>query len=268
MNTIREIIADHIRYREQLPQLALSDLKNSYKDSVLGWLWTVIKPAINIAMRYFAFVVGLGIAHSVNGFPYFFWFIAGLIPWFYLSEVFVTGAYSLRKYSYLITKIRFPISTIPTFVSLSHMVTHLALMVILFAIFMISGYQPDVYWLQLPFYTLVMYLFFRAWSLFAGVLSCFSRDFYNLTRSLTSVLLWVSAVFYDAERISNPIARELVNINPVTYIVTGYRDALVNHVWFWDKPLALLRFGILYAILVFLAVSTYGRLKERIPDVL
>lgn len=268
MKIIREIITDHIRYREQLPRLALSDLKNSYKDSVLGWLWTVIKPAINIAMRYFAFVVGLRIGHEVNGHPYFLWFIAGLVPWFYLSEVFVTGANSLRKYSYLITKIRFPISTIPTFVSLSHMITHLTLMLILFAVFMIAGYRPDIYWLQLPFYTLMMYLFFRAWSLFAGVLSCFSKDFYNLTRSLTSVLLWVSAVFYDADRISNTFARELVNSNPVTYIVTGYRDALVNQVWFWDKPLALLRFGILYGILLIFAVSTYGRLKERIPDVL
>lgn len=79
------------------------------------------------------------------------------------------GAGSIRKYRYLVTKIKFPISTIPTFVSLSCLAVHIGLLLIMILIFVGFGYPPTIYYLQLPVYMLMMFAFFTTWGLFSGV---------------------------------------------------------------------------------------------------
>jgi ABC-type polysaccharide/polyol phosphate export permease len=75
------------------------------------------------------------------------------------------------------------VDTIPTFVSLSRLATNLLLQCIMLAIVLGFGYTPDRYFLQLPLMVLMMFLFFTAWSLFAGMLSAMSNDFNNLVKS-------------------------------------------------------------------------------------
>ena len=137
MSTFKEILKDHIRYRHQLVSLAISDLKKQYAGSALGIAWALIRPAILIFVFWFAFTFGLRHGADKNGFPFFLWLIAGMIPWFYMRDMFTGGANSIRKYKFLVTKIKYPVSTIPTFVSISNLVTHIGLLAIMMIIFMI-----------------------------------------------------------------------------------------------------------------------------------
>ena len=114
MNTFKEILTDHFQYRNQLVKLAKADLKKTYSGSVLGWSWALIRPSILIFVFWFAFSVGLRKGGDVDGYPFFLWLIAGMIPWFYMRDMITGGAGSIRKYKYLVTKIKFPTSTIPT----------------------------------------------------------------------------------------------------------------------------------------------------------
>ena len=160
MNTFKEILTDHFQYRNQLVKLAKADLKKTYSGSVLGWSWALIRPSILIFVFWFAFSVGLRKGGDVDGYPFFLWLIAGMIPWFYMRDMITGGAGSIRKYKYLVTKIKFPTSTIPTFVSMALMVSHIGLVVVMILIYMGFGYMPTVYYLQIPFYMLLMFLFF------------------------------------------------------------------------------------------------------------
>ena len=108
---------------------------------------------------------------------FFLWLIAGVVPWFYMSDMITQGAGAIRKYSYLVTKMKFPVSTIPTFVNISKFVIHIILMLIVIIIFWLFGYPPSIYYLQLPFYMILMFIFFDAWSLFASLLASISKDF-------------------------------------------------------------------------------------------
>ena len=201
MSTCKEIISDHLAYRKQLVKLAKSDIKKTYSGAVLGWAWAVIRPAILIFVFWFAFTVGLRKGSDVDGYPFFLWLIAGMIPWYYMRDMITGGAGSIRKYRYLVTKIKFPISTIPTFVSLSCLAVHIGLLAIMILIFIGFGYLPTIYYLQLPVYMLMMFAFFSVWGLFAGVLSAISQDFLNLVKSLTQALFWLSGILYDAGKI-------------------------------------------------------------------
>lgn len=268
IETFKLIIEEHKAFSKQIGKLAKSDLIKTYRGAALGWAWALVKPLITLFMFWFGFTVGLRHGKPINGYPYFLWLLAGFLPWFYMRDMIPGGADCIRKYSHLVTKIKFPISIIPTFTSLSHLVVHIVLCVITFGLFVLWGYKPDIYLLQIPFYMLLMFAFFEVWSLFAGMLSAMSKDFLNLVKSFTQALFWLSGVIYDVNNIVNPTIRTILKFNPVTVISSGYRKAFIYKVWFWEDKIELLGYATTFTIMLLLAVWTYKRLRKEIPDVL
>lgn len=265
---IGEIIKDHITYMQQIFKLAKADLVKTYRGAALGWSWAIIKPAVTIFVYWFAFSIGLRMGGDVDGYPYFLWLISGLLPWFYMSEMITSGTDTIRKYSYLVTKMKFPVSTIPTFVSISKFIVHLLLVVIVILIFIFMGYPPDIYIIQLPFYMLCMFIFFTIWSLFSSLLASMSKDFGNLVKSMVTAVFWLSGILWNPETVTIPWLKKLLMLNPVTFITTGFRNCFINHVWFFEQPKRLLYFVIITAIMLVIAIWTYKRLRKEIPDVL
>ena len=83
-----EIIKEHMKYRAQ-----------------------IIKPTIYMAVYYFAFTVGLRSSSPVGEYSYFFWLLSGMVPWFFMRDTFTSGAGSIRKYRYLVTRVKLPVCT-------------------------------------------------------------------------------------------------------------------------------------------------------------
>ncbi len=196
------------------------------------------------------------------------WLIAGVIPWFYISDMLTSGSDTIRKYSYLVTKMKFPVSTIPTFVSISKFIVHIALVIIMIIIFCVAGHTPTIYILQLPFYMLLMYIFFTIWSLFASLLSSMSKDFGNLVKSMVTAVFWLSGILWNPETIQIAWVKKLLMLNPVTFLTTGFRNCFINHTWFWEQPKRLMYFVIITVLMLILAIWTYKKLRKEIPDVL
>lgn len=268
MNTFIEIVKDHIQYRQQIFKLAISDLKKTYRGAALGWAWALIKPAVTIFVYWFAFEVGLRAGKPVNGYPFFLWLLAGVIPWFYMSNMITSGTESIRKYSYLVTKMKFPISTIPTFVSISKFIVHLLLVFITLVIFVLMGKIPTVYALQLPIYMFLNLIFFMVFSLVSGLLASMSKDFANLVKSFVTAIFWLSGIIYNVHNISIPWLKSLLMINPVTFLVEGYRNCLIYHTWIWEQPKRLMYFLIIMLFMLLAGIWAYRRLRKEIPDVL
>lgn len=268
MRNLKRIIKEHIEYRHQILKLAKADLSKTYRGAALGWSWAVIKPTVTIFVYWFAFTIGLRMGKSVGEYPFFLWLIAGVIPWFYMSEMITGGADSIRKYSYLVTKMKFPISTIPTFVSISKIIVHLLLVAIVIVIFMLFGFKPDIYLLQLPFYTLIMFVFFDLWALFSSLLAAISKDFLNLVKAFVSAVFWLSGIVWNADTVTIPWLRRFLNLNPVTFIVNGYRNCFINKIWFWEQPKRIGYVVIFLSIMLLAALWSYRKLRKEIPDVL
>ncbi len=268
MSTFIEILKDHWQYRQQIFKLSISDLKKTYRGAALGWAWAIIKPAVTIFVYWFAFEIGLRAGKDVNGFPFFLWLLSGLIPWFYMSNMITSGTDSIRRYSYLVTKMKFPISTIPTFVSISKFLVHMLLILITIGIFVLMGKMPTIYLLQLPFYMLLNIIFFTIFSLLSGLLASMSKDFANLVKSFVTAIFWLSGIVWNINTISIPWLKSLLMVNPVTFLVEGYRNCFINQVWFWEQPKRLMYFVIITLVMLILAVWTYKRLRKDIPDVL
>lgn len=263
-----DIIKEHLEYKQQIFKLAKADILKTYRGAALGWSWAIIKPAVTIFVYWFAFEIGMRSGKAVNGFPYFLWLIAGLIPWFYMGDMIAQGTDAIRKYSYLVTKMKFPVSTIPTFFSISKLIINLLLIVIMMLIFTFMGYPPDIYWLQLPIYIICMFAFFTVWCLFSSLLGAISKDFANLIKSFVTAVLWLSGILWNPETIKITWLKKLLMINPVTFLTNGFRNCFINKVWFFEQPKRLLYFVVILILLVLLALWAYRKLKKEIPDVL
>lgn len=263
-----DIIKEHIQYRQQIFKLAKADINKTYRGAALGWSWAIIKPAVTIFVYWFAFSIGLRAGKDVNGFPFFLWLIAGIIPWFYIGDMIAQGVDSIRKYSYLVTKMKFPVSTIPTFFSLSKLSINLILIGVMILIFIFMGYMPDIYIIQLPFYILCMFIFFTIWGLFSALLGAISKDFANLVKAFVTAVFWLSGILWNANTITIPWVKRFLMINPVTFLVNGFRNCLIDKVWFFEQPKELICFIIVTVLMLLLSIWAYKKLKKEIPDVL
>ena len=263
-----EIIKEHKENFSKIFKLAKVDLIKSYKGSFLGWLWTIIKPGVTIFVYWFTIEIGLKTSKFRHGYPNFLWLIASIVPWFYFSEMITGGPSSLRNYNYLVTKLKFPISIIPTIINISRFSVHILLELFVILIFMLNGYPIDSYVLQIFFYMLMGFLFFEAWGLFSSVLGAISKDFLNLIKSINILVFWMSGILWDVDAISIVWVKKLLLFNPIAYLIDGYRNCFINKIYFYEQPVRLLVFiGILLALTT-LAGICHKKLRKDVPDVL
>lgn len=268
MSVLTEIIHEHKDYMEQTVKMARSDLVRTYRGSALGWSWALIKPVITIFIYWFAMSLGLRKGQPHGDYVYFLWLIFGMVPWFYISDMLHRGTECMRKYRYLITKIHYPVSTIPTFVSLSNLFVQSCLLLVVYILSVIMGHPPTLYHLQIFFYLALTYLFFTSWALFAAPISAISADFQNLVKSVVFAFLWISGIFFDIDTLENQTIAAILKLNPITYLVKGFREAFMSEAWFWEHPIRLAVFLAELLIMFLLGLWAYKRLRKEMPDVL
>lgn len=263
-----QITKEHLGFRQQLFQLAKADLVKTYRGAALGWVWAIIKPLTMIGVFWFVLDIGLRAGRNIDGIPFFLWLVLGLVPWFYISDMLNKGTGAIKKYRYLVTKMKFPVSTIPTFVSMSNFFVHLIMLIVVVVLLAAQGYAPSVYYLQLPFYLLLLFWFFTMWSLFAATLAAISKDFQNLVKSLTRILFWMSGIIYSIGSINADWLRNLLMVNPISFFVEGYRKTFLYKEWFYEDMQQLLVFLAILALMTLLATATYNKFRKELVDVL
>ncbi|MCL2013686.1 MAG: ABC transporter permease [Oscillospiraceae bacterium] len=271
MNSLMTVIKEHIACKSQLFKLAKSDILRTYRGAALGWFWAILKPGFTIFVYWFVFEIGLRVGRDIGAdIPFYLWLLAGIVPWFYMSEMLTQGMGSIKRYGYLVTKMKFPVSTIPTFVSLSKAFVNAMLILIVIIIFWVMGYPPNIYYLQIPFYFMLTFMFFTMYALFAAPLSAISKDFSNFIKSLITAVFWLSGIIWDSERINNELVKRIMMFNPVNFLCTGFRDALVYQRWFFDQEryLNFITFAGMMLLMFALALFVYKKTRKEIPDVL
>ena len=205
---------------------------------------------------------------DIAGYPFVLWLISGIVPWFYMSEMLTLGTECILRNRYLVTKMKYPVSTIPTFTSISKFFVHLILLVLTMLIFILTGHMPTVYMLQIPFYMLCNFLFFTGWALFAAPIAAISTDFSNLVKSFVTAVFWLSGILWEVDSMHDKLAHQLLMLNPVTFICNGYRNCFIYETWFFEQPKRLLYFAVALVLIYALGFWSYRRTRSEMADVL
>ena len=113
-----------------------------------------------------------------------------------------------------------------------------------------------------------MFVFFIFFGLFASLLAAISKDFLNLVKAFVTAVFWLSGIIWDADTVTIPWLKRFLNLNPVTFIVNGYRNCLINKIWFWEQPKRIGYVVVFITVMLVSSLWAYRKLRKEIPDVL
>ena len=267
--TLRSIISDNLTYSSQVWYLAGTDLKRNVHGTWLGYFWLIAKPLVYLVTFWFTLEIGLRVARSLaDGVPYPIWLAAGLFPWMYMASMISSGSNVYKRYSYLVTKLRFPLSVISTFYSLSQMIVFALTLVILFIAMSLLKAPFTIYLVQIPILIIVMHLTFTIWSMLASPLAAISKDFHNLVKVMTMPLMWISGVFFDVSQIHISWIKTILAFNPVTFFCASFRASICDQYWIWRDPNSIYSFLVTLGVMFLLALIVQTRMRKQVPDVL
>ena len=266
------ILADIWGSRRLIFQLAKNDFKTRYAGSFMGIFWAFIQPVITILVYWFVFEKGLRAGSQAMGntnVPFVLFLISGLVPWFFFSDALPNGTSCLISYSYLVKKVVFKIEILPIVKVIASIFVHLFFMCITIIIFWLYGFPPDLYTLQIIYYSLAVFVFTLGLSYLTSALVVFIRDLAEIINIVLQILVWATPIMWNIETaLTSPALKSILQLNPMFYIVNGYRSALVYKTWFWEEPMQLGIFAGMYLIMLIAAVWSYKKLIREIPDVL
>lgn len=254
--------------------LAKNDFKTRFAGSYLGIIWAFVQPIVTVIVYWFVFEKALnaGTQSTKSGIeaPYVLWLIAGLVPWFYFSEALNSGTNTLIDYSYLVKKVVFNISTLPIVKVLSSLFVHLFFVVFMLVMYAFYRFVPTWYMLQLIYYSFAM-IFLCVGIVYAtSAVMVFFRDLSQIVGIILQVGMWATPIMWNIDAMTSipKVVLMILKLNPMFYIVSGYRDALLNNVWFWEKPGLTLYFWIVTIIIYMLGTTIFRKLKIHFADVL
>jgi len=264
-----------IQNRTLIMQLARNDFKTKYAGSVFGIVWAFIQPAITIMVYWFVFQVGLGAQDvtAVTGvtYPFVLWLICGLVPWFFFQDTLVGGTNALLEYTYLVKKVVFKISILPIVKEISALFVHLFFILLMLVLFVLSGHFPDLYVLQVFYYSLCLFLYSLGVCYATCSIVVFFRDLSQIISIIIQIQVWMTPIMWNIDNMSARMPGWLITVfklNPIFYIVNGYRDAMMNKVWFWERFDLTFYFWGVTAVFFVLGAFIFKRLKGHFADTL
>ena len=246
--------------------LAKNDFKTKYAGSFFGIFWAFVQPTITIFVYWFVFSIGFR-SPGVSGYPYIIWLMSGLVPWFYFSEALNGGTNSLIEYNYLVKKVVFDIDVLPLVKLIASIFVHIFFTAIVFLLCWFYGFKPDFYSLQLIYYILCMFVMLVGICYLTSAIVCFFKDLTQIINIILQVGIWMTPIMWDISGFSATVKR-IFMLNPLYYIVDGFRDALLYKRWFVDKPLWTIYFWVFTVLIFVIGRKVFSKLRIHFADVL
>src|SRR5215510_10960889 len=248
------------RYRELIRNLVLKDLKLKYRDSALGFLWSLANPLLLILVYSFVF------GHILRGGPpnFAYFLMVGILPWNFFAQSLMMSTGSILENGNLIRKVAVPMEVFPVATVLFNLVQYFLALIVLFPMaFILFGISPSWSWLAfLPI--LILYVGFTLGACFAvATATVFYRDVRHFTEILLMLLFWLTPIIYDIRTIT-PELQSVIYLNPISFFTLAYQNALFYNIFPSFQEIAFL---MSLTVLMFLIGYTFFvRLKNRFAE--
>ena len=258
--------------RHLIWKLAKNDFKKRYAGSYLGAVWAMAQPVVTVVMYYIVF----GVIFHMDGpklasgevIPHVLFLTAGLVPWFYFSEALNHGTNALLEYNYLVKKVVFKISILPIIKIIAATFIHAFFVCVLLVLAAIYGYYPSVYTLQLFYYSACLFIFVLALCYTTCAVVVFFKDLSQIISIGLQIGMWATPILWNIGDMENSTVITLLKLNPLVYIVNGYRSAVYEKEWFFQDFFSTMYFWIVTVVLFGIGALVFKRLKVHFADVL
>lgn len=247
-------------------QFAVDDFRSKYAGSIMGVTWAFIQPLMTIIIYWFIFQVGFA-SKPVDGYPYILWLISGIVPWFLISEAIPGVTSCLVEYSYLVKKVLFNIHILPISKIISSFLVHIFLVILTIVCFIFWGYFPDIYYLQLPYYMLYMIFILAGVGYCTAALYPFFKDLLQIVNIVIQIVFWLTPIVWNINIMSETI-RKILILNPIYYIVNGYRNIFIYKQFFWVEWQMGIYYWVIAVLFLVVGKKIFEKMRPHFADVL
>jgi len=259
-NFIKDIFSE----RKFLFRLSINDFKAKYSGSFLGIMWAFIQPLINILVMWFVFEMGFKNA-PIGNVPFMLWFVPAYVPWLFFTDIMNSSATCLYEYNYLVKKVKFRVSILPIMKIISAFFVHIFFIAFILIIFALYKFKLSLYSIQAIYYTFSLIAFCIGLSWFISALSVFFKDISQIVSMILQIGFWITPIFWNPEQMHLNFDF-ILKINPIYYIVRGYRESFVFNIGFWERPFSTLYFWIVTFIFFILGALIFKKLRPLFAD--
>ena len=267
LKSLRYVLNENRKNTYRIISISKYELLGDIRDSKLGLFWNFANPLIQVLTYWFVFGVILN-KNEVDGISYIHWMLGGMVVWFFISPCITNGCNAIFSKTNVITKMKFPVSILPATVVLKELFNHVCIMSILVVVFIGSGIYPTLAWVQLLYYLFCAVVFSIALSMTTSVLNMIARDTRKLILALMRLLLYLTPILWTIPDTLPSWVEMVLKINPIYYIVQGYRDCFFYQKGIMYYQQGMISFWVITAALLLLGSWMLYKFKYKFIDMI
>lgn len=245
------------QYRDLFYFLVWRDIKVLYAQTVLGFAWAILNPAVQIVV--FSVIFGKVAKLETGGVPYILFSTVAIIPWTYMSDSMSAASQSLVQGKQLLGKIYFPRVLFPLTPILAKLVDFSISLVIVILVMVYYQVTPTWNLLLVPVLILAMMLVPTGIGMWLAALAIRYRDVRFAMTYMIKLLIYSAPILYSASSIPENL-RFWYSLNPIVAVIEGFRVCLLGGQIEWQYIVP----GLVTAVLLFLSGALYFRRMERV----
>ncbi len=245
------------RFFDLLWLLAVTEFKRTYFGTVLGYVWSLIRPLMLFGVLLFVFTRVFKIGSELPNYPVLL--LLGIVLFTLFQEATQNAVTSVVSQEAVVRKTQFPRLVIPLSVVLTSSFNFLLNLTIVFVFILAWGVDPTWTWLLFPFAVAALFVLTCAVSMMLSVLYVRFRDIAIIWVVLAQVLFYATPVLYPIEQLDDPPIERVLMLNPIAVIFQQIR------VWILAEPNAPTaaeaaggKWHLLPAAAIFVAVCAYA----------
>jgi len=257
-------LRDIVDKRSIIYELVKRDLQQQYMGSYLGFVWLFLQPLLFISILYSVFTLGFraGVSEEM---PFSIYLVSGMIAWMHFVANFSSNTDAIRSYAFLVKKVDFRLSILPIVKMMSSLVAHVFLVVIAVCLAWFQGYPPTFYTLQIIYYLIAMSALLLGLGWMTSSASVFVKDVTKVVAIIVQFGFWLTPIFWNISMIPEKY-RWIIELNPMYYIVSGYRDSITSQELFWERG-DTIYFWTFALVSLYLGINIYRRLRPHFAEV-
>ncbi len=265
---VRLGIRETLSRRRLIAYLVRADVKKSGADTLLGNVWWIMDPLLQMLVYY----VLVGVILQRGGPDYPLFILAAILPWKWFASTVGDGVGSVSTQERLVKQIYFPKLVLPFATTVSGIVHFAFGLVPLTALMMIAYPERASLWvLLIPVVAIVQLVFSLAVATALAAVNVFYRDIGNLSRHLLRFWFYLSPALYGLDEVAKLSENHQgialwYTVNPWTYLLGAYRDLIYyGRAPEWGPLVVVLLVSL---VLLALAILLFKRLEPSFAKVL
>ena len=246
--------------RHLLSSLARQELRRTYAGTAAGIAWAVLMPLVPLLC--FTAVFSLGLRLPLSNAPYVLGFAAAYVPWALMAGATGSGVGSIIDHRYLVKRVRFPLQIVSASSILVHSLPHVVLLALTITASFSAGYGRLPQLLLLPYFYACAVVLVHGIGMMLSGLAVIVRDVQQILPPFLNVWFWITPIAWAASALPAR-GQTLLALNPASYVVSGYRYALMPGAFPAPTAVETAAFWTIAAGFILLGAALFRRLRPH-----